>query len=52
VDSSTTLIVDIYRNAFAYSRPGYASALSVLSAIFLLLLTSFYIFYGRRGDLE
>ncbi|GAI21661.1 unnamed protein product, partial [marine sediment metagenome] len=28
VDSSATLIVDIYRNAFAYSRPGYASALS------------------------
>ena len=52
VDSSTTLIVDIYRNAFAYSRPGYASALSVLSAIFLLLLTSFYVFYRQRGDLE
>lgn len=51
VDSSTTLIVNIYRNAFEYSNPGYACALSVLSAIFLIVLTSFYGFYGRRGDL-
>ncbi len=51
VDSSTTLIVNIYRNAFEFNRPGYASALSVLSAIFLIVLTSYYVFYGRRGDL-
>ena len=51
VDSSTTLIVSIYRNAFEFSNPGYASALSVLSAIFLIIITSFYVFYGRKGDL-
>jgi multiple sugar transport system permease protein/arabinogalactan oligomer/maltooligosaccharide transport system permease protein len=51
VNSSTTLIVSIYRNAFEFSRPGYASALSVLSAIFLIILTSYYVFYGRKGDL-
>lgn len=51
VDSSTTLIVNIYRNAFEFNRPGYACALSVLSAIFLIVLTSYYVFYGRRGDL-
>jgi len=51
VDSSTTLIVSIYRNAFEFSRPGYACALSVLSAIFLIILTSYYVFYGRKGDL-
>jgi len=51
VDSSTTLIVNIYRNAFEFSKPGYASALSVLSAIFLIIITSYYVFYGRKGDL-
>jgi len=51
VDSSTTLIVNIYRNAFEFNRPNYACALSVLSAIFLIVLTSYYIFYGRREDL-
>lgn len=51
VDSSTTLIVNIYRNAFEFNRPDYACALSVLSAIFLIVLTSYYVFYGRRGDL-
>jgi multiple sugar transport system permease protein len=52
VDSSTTFIVDIYRNAFSYSRPGYASALSVLSAIFLILLSSFYILFGKGENVQ
>jgi len=46
--SSTTLIVDIYLNAFQFQRPGYACALSVISAVFLMSLALFYVLYGRR----
>lgn len=47
LNSSTVLIVDIYRNVFEFQRPGYASALSVLSALFLGLLSVLYIYSQR-----
>jgi multiple sugar transport system permease protein len=51
VRSSTTLIVDIYRNAFEFNRPGYANAVSVIAAILLILLTSFYVLIKRQEEL-
>jgi ABC-type sugar transport system permease subunit len=51
LNSSTVLIVDIYRNAFEFQRPGYASALSVLSALFLGLLSIFYV-HSQRDNLD
>jgi len=46
--SSTTFIIEIYLNAFQKINPGYASALSVISALFLLVLSSVYVFYGKQ----
>ena len=48
VDYSTTLIVGIYRNEFQFNEAGYASALSVISAIFLIVLASYYVFYKQK----
>lgn len=52
VNSSTTLIIDIYRYAFEFNKPGYANAISVLSAIFMILLTSFYVIFNKREELS
>jgi ABC-type sugar transport system permease subunit len=51
VNSSTTMIVDIYKYAFEYNRPGQANAMSVLSAIFMVLLTSVYVIFNRKEEL-
>lgn len=46
--SSTTFIIEIYLNAFQYMRPGYASALSVISTLFLLVLSLVYISFEKQ----
>lgn len=46
--SSTTFAIAIYLNTFQYGNPGYAAALSVISALFLLFLASYYVYYSRR----
>ena len=51
VNSSTTLIVDIYRYAFQYNKPGYGNAMSVVSAIFMVILTSVYVIFDKKEEL-
>lgn len=52
VNSSTTLVYYIYRNAFEYSRMGYASALSYILFVLLLVLSFFLVkyYYGKNEE--
>lgn len=46
-NSSTTLVLEIYDEAFRYFRLGYASAIAWLLFILILIVTG--TFYGLQG---
>lgn len=52
LDSSTTLIYYIYRNAYEFSNMGYASAMSYLLFILLMAVSVFVVrsYYRKTGE--
>lgn len=53
VDSTRVLVYYIYENAFSYYRMGYASALSVVLGLIMLLYTMFqmYVLRANQSDM-
>lgn len=50
VNSTTTVVYQIYNEAFNFNRFGYASALSILFFIMILIVTLIYSKYLRFGE--
>ena len=48
--STSTLVYDVYENAFVFDRMGYASALSVVLFMIILVLTLFNVAAFRHRD--
>jgi multiple sugar transport system permease protein len=47
-DASTTLVLELYDQAFKYLRLGYGSAISVILALMILIVTAFMFMLQRR----
>lgn len=52
INSSTTLVYYIYRNAYEFGKMGYSSALSYILFAILLIFSLFLVkfYYGKQGD--
>jgi ABC-type sugar transport system permease subunit len=48
IDSTTTLVHQVYQNAFVYSRMGYASALAFIVFIIIMMVTAVNVLVFRR----
>lgn len=50
--STSTIVIDIYKNAFEQNRYGYATAKALLLCLMIIIITGIQLYYMKRKEVE